>query len=186
MICSLTPLSCFRYSANNWIYKWSSMLHVSTTSKFLADFDATLTIIDDGGLSGSRREQVLSDIDTDDHCLVLLVSIMAGGVGEYIWSTLYFQHLVMVTSHKGLDITSCNNVILVEPWWNPFVEAGRKVLWTNSLLTTFIWRDRSKLWLEFTALVRGNRSMFIGSLSETQLRMKSSMYAYYWYSSDHF
>jgi hypothetical protein len=60
------------------------MLHVSTTSKFLADFDATLTIIDDGGLSGSRREQVLSDIDTDDHCLVLLVSIMAGGVGEYI------------------------------------------------------------------------------------------------------
>jgi len=56
----------------------------------------------DGGLSGSRREQVLSDIHTDDHCLVLLVSIMAGGV--------------------GLDITSCNNVILVEPWWNPFVE----------------------------------------------------------------
>jgi len=26
------------------------------------------------------------------------------------------------SSAKGLNITSCNNVILLEPWWNPFAE----------------------------------------------------------------
>ncbi|KIK01834.1 hypothetical protein K443DRAFT_132150 [Laccaria amethystina LaAM-08-1] len=35
-------------------------------------------------------------------CRVILVSIGAGG--------------------SGLNITACNHVILMEPWWNPYVE----------------------------------------------------------------
>ncbi|KAJ7160557.1 P-loop containing nucleoside triphosphate hydrolase protein [Mycena crocata] len=56
----------------------------------------------DGRMSTSERSEALDQIHTDKNCTVLLLSIMAGGT--------------------GLDIPSCNHVILVEPWWNPYVE----------------------------------------------------------------
>ncbi|KAJ3513463.1 hypothetical protein NLJ89_g2935 [Agrocybe chaxingu] len=57
-----------------------------------------------GDLSKEVRAAALKRIATDDKCTVIIVSIMAGGV--------------------GLNITSCNTVILLEPWWNPMAEAS--------------------------------------------------------------
>ncbi|KDQ51438.1 hypothetical protein JAAARDRAFT_530354 [Jaapia argillacea MUCL 33604] len=57
----------------------------------------------DGDMSPRQRETALEKVRSDEECSVLLMSIMAGGA--------------------GLNITSCNHVILMEPWWNPFVES---------------------------------------------------------------
>ncbi|KAJ7611167.1 P-loop containing nucleoside triphosphate hydrolase protein [Roridomyces roridus] len=56
----------------------------------------------DGRMSPSERVSSLERISTDPGCKVLLLSIMAGGV--------------------GLDIQACNHVVLMDPWWNPYVE----------------------------------------------------------------
>ncbi|KIM38980.1 hypothetical protein M413DRAFT_29562 [Hebeloma cylindrosporum] len=55
-----------------------------------------------GDMSSKSRDDSLKKIAQDDRCTVIIVSIMAGGV--------------------GLNITSCNTVILLEPWWNPSAE----------------------------------------------------------------
>ncbi|KAI0310335.1 P-loop containing nucleoside triphosphate hydrolase protein [Amylostereum chailletii] len=55
-----------------------------------------------GDLSSSERTAVLDRVRTDAGCTVLIMSILAGGV--------------------GLNITSCNHVLVLEPWWNPYVE----------------------------------------------------------------
>ncbi|KAJ7474039.1 P-loop containing nucleoside triphosphate hydrolase protein [Mycena latifolia] len=56
----------------------------------------------DGRMGPSERAEALDQIRNDKRCTVLLLSIMAGGT--------------------GLDIPACNHVILIEPWWNPYVE----------------------------------------------------------------
>ncbi|KAJ7449456.1 P-loop containing nucleoside triphosphate hydrolase protein [Mycena galericulata] len=56
----------------------------------------------DGRMSSSERADALLQIRTEKTCTVLLLSIMAGGT--------------------GLDIPACNHVVLMEPWWNPYVE----------------------------------------------------------------
>ncbi|KAF9054092.1 P-loop containing nucleoside triphosphate hydrolase protein [Panaeolus papilionaceus] len=45
---------------------------------------------------------MLSTLTNADECRVMLVSIKAGGT--------------------GLNITYCSNVIVLDPWWNPYVE----------------------------------------------------------------
>ncbi|KAI6011715.1 SNF2 family N-terminal domain-containing protein, partial [Pisolithus microcarpus] len=56
----------------------------------------------DGSMSPSEREQNLQYIENDMDVKCILVSIKAGSI--------------------GLNFTACNNVILLEPWWNPAVE----------------------------------------------------------------
>lgn len=56
----------------------------------------------DGSMSPSERERNLRYIENDMNVKCILVSIKAGGI--------------------GLNFTACNNVILLEPWWNPAVE----------------------------------------------------------------
>ncbi|KAJ6605336.1 P-loop containing nucleoside triphosphate hydrolase protein [Mycena vulgaris] len=56
----------------------------------------------DGRMGPSERAAALDQIRNDKKCTVLLLSIMAGGT--------------------GLDIPACNHVVLIEPWWNPYVE----------------------------------------------------------------
>ncbi|KAJ7074976.1 SNF2 family N-terminal domain-containing protein [Mycena belliarum] len=56
----------------------------------------------DGSMSPKERKQALEEIATDPRKTVILVSLKAGGV--------------------GLNLTSCNHVILVDMWWNPAVE----------------------------------------------------------------
>ncbi|KAG2023997.1 DNA repair protein RAD5 [Coprinopsis cinerea AmutBmut pab1-1] len=56
----------------------------------------------DGSMSTKARQEVLDSIVQDDESMVMLVSIKSGGT--------------------GLNITSCNNVVILDPWWNPYVE----------------------------------------------------------------
>ncbi|KAJ7259896.1 P-loop containing nucleoside triphosphate hydrolase protein [Mycena rebaudengoi] len=56
----------------------------------------------DGRMESGARERALNRIKKEEECTILLVSIMAGGT--------------------GLDIPACNHVVLMEPWWNPYVE----------------------------------------------------------------
>ncbi|CAA7266319.1 unnamed protein product [Cyclocybe aegerita] len=69
-----------------------------------------------GDLSKEVRAAALERVATDDKCTVIIVSIMAGGV--------------------GLNITSCNTVILLEPWWNPMAEASLHSVVTNVHILT--------------------------------------------------
>ncbi|KAJ3501163.1 hypothetical protein NMY22_g19020 [Coprinellus aureogranulatus] len=56
----------------------------------------------DGRMSPKDRDAALKSISSDDSKRIILVSLKAGGV--------------------GLNITACNHVILLDPWWNPYVE----------------------------------------------------------------
>lgn len=55
-----------------------------------------------GDLTETQRTDALRRIAVDDSCSVLLMTMQSGGM--------------------GLNITSCNHVIFLEPWWNPYVE----------------------------------------------------------------
>ncbi|KII86289.1 hypothetical protein PLICRDRAFT_56026 [Plicaturopsis crispa FD-325 SS-3] len=80
------------------------------------------SVVYDGDLNLQECEWALEKIRTDDQCLVLLMSIMAGGT--------------------GLNITACSHVILIEPWWNPFVEeqAIDRVHRIGQTKTVYIYR----------------------------------------------
>ncbi|KAJ4489981.1 SNF2 family DNA-dependent ATPase [Lentinula aciculospora] len=56
----------------------------------------------DGSMKPLEREQSLDAIKTDDSIKVILISFKAGST--------------------GLNLTACNNVILVDLWWNPALE----------------------------------------------------------------
>ncbi|KAJ7645877.1 P-loop containing nucleoside triphosphate hydrolase protein [Mycena polygramma] len=80
-------------------------------SHFVTNLDLMAEILREEGVSYARyhglmgpseRTAALDRIRDDESCRVLLMSIMAGGT--------------------GLDIPACNHVVLVEPWWNPYVE----------------------------------------------------------------
>ncbi|KIK01846.1 hypothetical protein K443DRAFT_132157 [Laccaria amethystina LaAM-08-1] len=55
-----------------------------------------------GAMSLAQRQMALKRISQDAQCKVILISIKAGGT--------------------GLNITACNHVIIMDPWWNPYVE----------------------------------------------------------------
>uniref|UniRef100_A0A8H8CS39 Helicase C-terminal domain-containing protein n=1 Tax=Psilocybe cubensis TaxID=181762 RepID=A0A8H8CS39_PSICU len=57
---------------------------------------------DTGNMSPQARRDALKEIQTDENCTVIIISIKAGGV--------------------GLNILACNSVILMDPWWNPYFE----------------------------------------------------------------
>jgi len=53
-------------------------------------------------MSIEERTRSLQLFESDLECKVILISLMAGSV--------------------GLNLVSANNVVLVDPWWNPAVE----------------------------------------------------------------
>ncbi|KAJ7088416.1 P-loop containing nucleoside triphosphate hydrolase protein [Mycena belliarum] len=78
-------------------------------SHFLTNLDLLAEILPrasyaryDGRMGPSERVAALDQIRNEKKCTILLLSIMAGGT--------------------GLDIPACNHVVLMEPWWNPYVE----------------------------------------------------------------
>ncbi|KAL7419356.1 hypothetical protein Q5752_006194 [Cryptotrichosporon argae] len=56
----------------------------------------------DGSVRAEKREQVLETIKTDPAVRVILISFKSGST--------------------GLNLTCCNNVILMDLWWNPALE----------------------------------------------------------------
>lgn len=78
------------------------MLAAGLEHRYGQYFDYTLYT---GAMSREERRAALNCISSKRGprpCRVILVSIGAGG--------------------SGLNITACNHVILMEPWWNPYVE----------------------------------------------------------------
>ncbi|GJE95548.1 DEAD/DEAH box helicase [Phanerochaete sordida] len=55
-----------------------------------------------GKTTATERAAALERIATDPACKVLLMTIQSGGM--------------------GLNVTACNHVVFLEPWWNPYLE----------------------------------------------------------------
>ena len=55
-----------------------------------------------GDHSAEKRNQSIQTFNQHDDCKVFLISIKAGGV--------------------GLNLTAANYILILDPWWNPFVE----------------------------------------------------------------
>eukprot|EP00756_Hemistasia_phaeocysticola_P047688 Hpha_TRINITY_DN22156_c0_g1::TRINITY_DN22156_c0_g1_i1::g.103672::m.103672/K15505/RAD5; DNA repair protein RAD5 len=78
--------------------QWTSMLDLAE-----AALAGTALLRFDGSLSPAARESVISSFRSAKTKTVLLVSLKAGGV--------------------GLDLSCARHAILLDPWWNPAVEA---------------------------------------------------------------
>ncbi|EIN04587.1 hypothetical protein PUNSTDRAFT_128177 [Punctularia strigosozonata HHB-11173 SS5] len=77
----------------------------SNFTTFLDKLQPFLDHAVDGTMSLRERDLVLDTLQTNPHVKVILVSFKAGGIAL-----------------KGLNLTSCNNVILADLWWNPALE----------------------------------------------------------------
>ncbi|MFC5047162.1 DEAD/DEAH box helicase [Aquimarina hainanensis] len=55
-----------------------------------------------GQTKSSDREQIVNTFQEDDHLSIFFISLKAGGV--------------------GLNLTKASYVVLLDPWWNPFIE----------------------------------------------------------------
>lgn len=75
---------------------------MSDVGFFLTSIHQTYFVVDDGSMNQKRREISLQRIRDDDSIRIILISFKAGG--------------------SGLNLTACNNVILVDLWWNPALE----------------------------------------------------------------
>jgi len=94
-------------------------------------FDFSYVYLDTGDMTTMERDLALKNIAENDKCTVIIVSILAGGVGKSIYQhfqrmmkvecVFFFYHLFIL---QGLNITCCNTVIILEPWWNPYVEVS--------------------------------------------------------------
>lgn len=77
--------------------------------------------------SKDRREEIIHHFTSDDNVKVFLISLKAGGV--------------------GLNLTAADNVIILDPWWNPFAElqaigrAHRIGQQNKVIVTRFITKD---------------------------------------------
>ena len=79
------------FSRSVRLLKMLRLLFTSTTSYSVSFLD--------GGMSYDERTEVVNDFNTNPNQFVFLISIGAGGV--------------------GLNITSANKVVIVDPHWNP-------------------------------------------------------------------
>jgi SNF2 family DNA or RNA helicase len=76
--------------------------------------------LDDGSMSKDKREASLNTIKADKHTKIILISFKAGSTGaplKWLKPGRRFSHRFL-----GLNLTACNNVILVDMWWNPALE----------------------------------------------------------------
>ncbi len=80
-----------------------------------------------GETKNTDREKVVNEFQENDNVLVFFISLKAGGV--------------------GLNLTKASYVIILDPWWNPFVEkqaiarAHRIGQTNNVMVTRFIAKD---------------------------------------------
>ena len=72
-------------------------------------------------MSSAERQMALKRISQDTQCKIILISIKAGGTGRFSVKIVDLPAL-MVIGKAGLNITACNHVIIMDPWWNPYVE----------------------------------------------------------------
>ena len=75
--------------------------------------------VDDGSMSQKDRQKVVDRIKSEKDTRIILMSFKAGGVGKSLSSGSSLHRSNWAT---GLNLTACNNVILVDLWWNPALE----------------------------------------------------------------
>ena len=74
------------------------------------------------------REASLAKIKSSSTTRVILISLKAGSTGAYFF--IYFKdETSLLLCDVGLNLTACNNVILVDMWWNPALEVRRRCPW---------------------------------------------------------
>lgn len=74
---------------------------------------------DDGSMKKDEREKSFDAIREKKPVKTILVSFKAGGIGLYFLFPRIGSFSVFLT---GLNLTACNNVILIDLWWNPALE----------------------------------------------------------------
>jgi SNF2 family DNA or RNA helicase len=72
-------------------------------------------------MSKDKREVSLNQIRNNEQIKVILISFKAGSTGKRITCPRPAQTLTYYI-RPGLNLTACNNVILVDMWWNPALE----------------------------------------------------------------
>jgi SNF2 family DNA or RNA helicase len=73
-------------------------------------------------MSKDKREVSLNQIKNNKRINVILISFKAGNTGERIICPLGAGEILGLPLRLGLNLTACNNVILVDLWWNPALE----------------------------------------------------------------
>ena len=56
----------------------------------------------DGSMTATARNDAVTEFTTDPRCKIMLVSLKAG--------------------NAGLNLTAANNIVLLDPFWNPYIE----------------------------------------------------------------
>ena len=75
---------------------------------------------DDGSMNKVARDEAIEKITNSKSTKVILISFKAGSTGMLV--TPWARPCGMLIIVVGLNLTCCNNVILVDPWWNPALE----------------------------------------------------------------
>ncbi|KAJ6446828.1 SWI/SNF family DNA-dependent ATPase Ris1 [Purpureocillium lavendulum] len=81
--------------------QWTLMLDLLQVAMWHEGFDKK-PLRYDGSMTGDQRAQAARDFKTKPESRVMLVSLRAG--------------------NAGLNLTSANNVIIMDPFWNPYIE----------------------------------------------------------------
>ena len=105
----------------------------------------------DGSMSANARNDAVLDFGSRQNCRVMLVSLKAG--------------------NSGLNLTCANNVILFDPFWNPYIEeqaidrahriGQRRDVFVHRILVPDTVEDR------IIALQERKRALIEGALDET-------------------
>ncbi|KAL6714140.1 vacuolar alkaline phosphatase [Lecanora helva] len=72
----------------------------------------------DGSMPPKLRQQALAALANDPHTRVLLISLRCGSTGYSSLASTASKS----TDNDSLNLTSANNVFLMEPQWNPMLE----------------------------------------------------------------
>jgi hypothetical protein len=75
-------------------------------------------------MSKDKREASLEKIRSSKSTRVTLISFKAGSTGKSMIEIgfVLVYSIDLGLSFSGLNLTACNNVILVDLWWNPALE----------------------------------------------------------------
>ena len=124
--------------------------------------------VDDGSMTKDQREASLEKIRTNKSTRCILISFKAGSTGMF--SPLMTGKSLNLCA-PGLNLTCCNNVILVDMWWNPALE----VCFRCRIFERGIDRwGRNKRSIGPTALGRRATSIFSSSLFPIPSKSESS------------
>lgn len=110
----------------------------------------------DGSITKKQREKIVFDFQNNKNINIFLISLKAGGV--------------------GLNLTSANTALLLEPWWNPAVEeqAFARIDRIGQQQETTIYRLFYKNSVEekIYKLLEEKRNLFI-NMSESLINIKN-------------